>query len=94
MRWSILREIHQQSLAQGFSDGGRTTTSSSRGHHVYSLRGLQSAIGSPHKEEEHKLGKNSLDSELTGASLSLEVKSGSSGLLSQKERKILWTLST
>ena len=85
MRWSILREIHQQSLAQRSSDGGRIATNSSRGHHVYSLRGLQDAIGSPHKEEEHKLDKNSLDSELTGASLSLEMKSGSSGFI-QSER--------
>ena len=85
MRWSILREIDQQSLVQGSSDDGCTPISSSRGNHVYSLRGLQNDIGSPHKGEGHKLYKNSLDSELTGASSSLEMKSGSSGSLSHKE---------
>lgn len=85
MRWNILREIYQQSLARGSSDDGHTPISSSRRHHVYSLRGLQNDVGSPHKGEEHKLYKNSLDSELTGASSSLEMKSGSSGSLSEKE---------
>lgn len=42
-------------------------------------------LGSPHKGEEDKFYENSLDSEFTGTSSSLDMKSDSPGLLSQKE---------
>lgn len=76
MRWSILKEIDQQRLAQGSSDGGRHLLAPAEG--TMSVLSVASRmLGSPHKGEEDKFYENSLDSEFTGTSSSLDMKSGS-----------------